>query len=79
MDFAAIVHRQRAFFQCGATRPAESRRAQLQKLCGAIEAGEPTLTEALHADPRKSPYQTYTTEIGRVLQELRHTLRRLPA
>ena len=79
MDFAATVQRQRAFFQSGATRPLEFRRAQLRKLHDALVAHEPALLAALHADLRKSPHEAYTTEIGLVLSELRHALRHLPA
>jgi aldehyde dehydrogenase (NAD+) len=79
MDFAAVVQRQRACFQSGATRPLEFRRAQLRKLHLAIEAREQPLIEALHADLRKSPLEAYLAEIGLVLGEIRHALRRLPA
>jgi aldehyde dehydrogenase (NAD+) len=79
MNFAATVRRQRAFFQSGATRPLEFRRAQLRKLHDALMAHEAALLAALHADLRKSPCEAYTTEIGLVLGELRHALRRLPA
>ena len=77
MDFAAAVRRVRTFFLSGATRPQEFRRAQLQRLCHGIEAGERALSDALHADLRKSPYQAYATEIGLVLAELRHAMRQL--
>ena len=79
MDFAATVLRQRAFFQSGATRPREFRRAQLAALLEVIQAGETTLSEALYADLRKSPYEAYATEIGLVLSEIRHALRHLTA
>ena len=79
MDCAAIVQRQRSFFQSGATRPMEFRLAQLRKLREAIEAREELLAKALHADLRKSSYQAYATEIGLVLSELRHAARYLPA
>ncbi len=78
-DFALMVQRQRAFFESGATRTVAFRRAQLRKLGGAIEAREALVLEALHADLRKSPYHAFTTEIGLVLDELRHAVRRLPA
>jgi aldehyde dehydrogenase (NAD+) len=78
MDFAATIARQRAFFQTGATRSLEFRRAQLQKLHDAILARETPLFDALYADLRKSPYAAYTTEIGFVLSDIRHTLRSLP-
>jgi len=79
MDFAAAVQSQRAFFQTGATQSLEFRRAQLRKLLDALVAHEPALLSALHADLRKSPHEAYTTEIGLVLGEIRHALRRVGA
>ena len=78
MEFAAIVQRQRDFFQSGATRPLAHRQARLRQLQDAIQAGEPLLLEALHADLRKSPAEAYGSEIGLVLAELRFALRHLP-
>lgn len=79
MDFAPVIERQRAFFQTGATRPPEFRRAQLRKLEQAIASHERQLFDALHGDLRKSPHEAYATEVGLVLSELRHASRRLPA
>lgn len=73
-----LIQRQRAFFQSGATRPLEFRRAQLQKLRDALEAGEAALLGALHADLRKPAAEAYLGEVGFVLSEIRHTLRHLP-
>ncbi len=77
MGFAATVQRQRAFFQTGATRPLEFRRAQLTRLAAALEGHEANLLSALQADLGKSPFQGYATEIGLVRSELRHALRNL--
>jgi aldehyde dehydrogenase (NAD+) len=77
MDFADLVYRQRAFFQTGATRPIEFRRAQLEKLSTALVRHEATLLAALHADLRKSPGQAYTSEIGLLQAEIRCALKRL--
>ena len=78
MDLAPLIQRQRAYFQTGATRPLEFRRAQLQKLRRAIEAREASLLDALHADLHKSAMEAYTTEVGLVLSELRHAFHHLP-
>jgi len=77
MDFAATSQRQRAFFQTGATRSVEFRRAQLGRLAGALERHEAKLLAALHADLRRSPMQGYTTEIGLVQAEIRHAQKHL--
>lgn len=79
MNFAAAVQRQRTFFQTGATRPLEFRRAQLRKLENALVANETALLSALHADLRKSAHDAYFGEIGFVLSEIRHATRRLPS
>jgi len=75
MDFSATVLRQRTFFHSGATRSLDFRRAQLQKLLSAIEAGQELLSEALFRDLHKSPHEAYLTEIGLVLSEVRNALR----
>jgi aldehyde dehydrogenase (NAD+) len=79
MDLAQLVHRQRAFFDTGATRPLDWRRAQLRKLHDALLLHEPALSAALGADLRKSSHEAYTSEFGLVLSEIRHALRHLPA
>ena len=77
MDFATTVQRHRAFFQSGATRPLEFRRAQLEKLLVALEENEDALLAALQADLRKSPDQAYVTEIALVQTEIRCALKNL--
>ena len=77
MEFAVIVQRQRAFFQTGATRPIEFRRAQLEKLSAALARHEARLLAALHADLRKSPGQAYTSEIGFLQAEIRCAVKNL--
>lgn len=79
MDVATLVQRQRAFFQSGATRPLDFRRAQLRRLGDALAAHEAALLAALQADLRKSAQEAWASEIGFVLSDLRHALRRLPA
>lgn len=78
MDFTAAIAHQRGYFQSGATRSLEFRRAQLIKLLEAIEAHEGLILEALHSDLRKSPQEAYASEIGLVLGEIRHAIRHLP-
>ncbi len=77
MISADTVHRQRAFFETGATGALDFRRAQLQKFSAALERHEASLLAALQADLHKSPCQGYTTELGLVQAELRHALKNL--
>ena len=77
MDFANSSQRQRAYFQTGATRSVAFRRAQLERLAGALERHEAALLAALKADLGKSPGQGYASEFGLVQTEIRHALRHL--
>ncbi len=77
MDFAAANQRQRAFFQSGATRSVTFRRAQLERLAGALGRHEAALLSALQADLGKSLSQGYASEFGLVQMEIRHALRNL--
>lgn len=77
MDITAVIARQRAFFQSGATRSNEFRRAQLEKLKAVLEEHEAELLAALHADLRKNPHEAYAAEIGFVIGEIRHALKHL--
>jgi aldehyde dehydrogenase (NAD+) len=79
MDFTRLIRRQRDYFDSGATRLLDYRRAHLRKLQEALLLNEPALLSALHADLRKPPQEAYTAEIGFVLGEIRHALHRLPA
>src|SRR5688572_28284276 len=77
MDFATVVQRHRSFFQSGATRPQEFRRAQLEQFLAALDQNEAALLAALHADLRKSPDQAYATEMALVQAEIRCALKNL--
>ena len=78
MNFADTVHRQRAFFETGATRALDFRRAQLQKFSAALARHEAGLLAALQADLRKSPFQGYASELGLLQAEIRHAQKHLP-
>jgi aldehyde dehydrogenase (NAD+) len=67
----------RKYFDSGATRSYEFRRAQLQKLKTAILAHEQQLYDALRADLNKSPEETWVTETGMVIAELNTALKNL--
>lgn len=65
------------FFQSKQTRSINFRLAQLDKLKQAIIEFEPKITEALRKDLGKHPFESYTTEIGYVLNSITHTKKRL--
>ena len=71
MEFEAMVSRQRAFWNTGATRSVEWRLNQLKKLEQALEEREEALCAALKADLGKAAYESWLSEIGMTLGELR--------
>lgn len=67
----------RRFFNSGATRPYRFRIEQLKKLKASILKHEKDLYDALHADLKKSPEESWVTEIGMVISELRAAINNL--
>lgn len=76
-DIPALVTKQKQFFATGRTRDLSFRRTQLEKLFNAVRDAEKELTEAFLADMHKSRIESYITETGLVLKEIRHHLRHL--
>ena len=72
-----LGNKQFQYFQEGITLPYEFRKSQLLLLKAAIETYQDEIIEALHKDLGKSEFETYTTEIGFVLSEIKHTLKHL--
>lgn len=72
-----ILQLQRQFFRSGVTRSVESRIAHLSQLKQAIQKYESRLTEALYQDLGKSEFESYTTEIGFMLDSISHTIRQV--
>lgn len=72
-----ILDRQLEYYRTGATRSLAFRRAQLRALYDAVSAHEGELSRALADDLGKAPCESYSTEIGFVLSEIRHTLSHL--
>jgi aldehyde dehydrogenase (NAD+) len=77
MDIPALVSRQREYFLGGATLEPSERKESLLRLQKAILAREKEIAEALHADLRKSPFESYMSETGMVLDELRYIAKHL--
>ncbi len=73
----ALLKSQQLFFASGKTRNLLFRKEALKKLRSAILMHEEELYEALHKDLHKSPFESYATEIGFVLDELRFHLKKL--
>ncbi|THB70242.1 MAG: aldehyde dehydrogenase [Gammaproteobacteria bacterium] len=72
-----VVKSQREYFESGATRSYKFRIAQLKKLRKAIKDYELEFTAALKTDLGKAPFESYATEIGFVLHDIRYTIKKL--
>lgn len=78
-DIGDVMRRQREYFASGATLPVKARVDALKRLYAAISAHENEICHALHADLGKSATESYMSEIGMVLVELRHMIKHLPS
>lgn len=79
MDIESIVKRQRDFFATGATLPVSARVDALKRLQANIRAAEKDLQAAMKQDLNKSGFESYMAEIGMVLDEVGHAVKKLPA
>ncbi|MBE9200878.1 MULTISPECIES: aldehyde dehydrogenase [unclassified Nodularia (in: cyanobacteria)] len=75
-DVAAIIGKQREFFQTGKTKDITFRLAQLKILKQAIVENKQSIIEALQADLQKPEFETYATEIG-VVNEIDDAIKHL--
>ncbi|WP_203246040.1 aldehyde dehydrogenase [Sporosarcina beigongshangi] len=76
-DVEVMIASQRNFYFTGETRSVAFRIAMLSKLKEAIQLHEAAILEALHLDLRKSPFESYVTEIGFVLSSISHMIKNL--
>ena len=67
----------RRLFNSGITRPYSFRKEQLKKLKNSLLNHEQALYDALYADLKKSPEESWVTETGLVIAELNAALRNL--
>ncbi|PLT33135.1 aldehyde dehydrogenase [Bacillus sp. V5-8f] len=65
------------FFHTNQTKDINFRLRQLQRLKEGIMKYESKITEALEHDLGKHPFESYTSEIGFVLNSITHTMKRL--
>lgn len=72
------LQRLRLFFESGATQPLTFRKRQLQLLKEAILKYEQSLYDALYSDLKRSPEESWVTELGVVMAEINVALRNLP-
>jgi aldehyde dehydrogenase (NAD+) len=72
-----LVDRQREYFFSGATRELDARRRALEAVRNAVVAHESKIVEAVAADMRRAPLETFTFEIAMILGEVEFTLSQL--
>jgi len=67
----------RRYFESGATKPYAFRKEQIKKLQKTVEAHEQAIFDALYADLHKSKEESWATENGFFITELKETLSNL--
>ena len=75
--FSKLTEAQKQFFETGRTRDLAFRICQLQLLADAMRKNETVLEEALKKDLGKSVIESYATEVGFVLADIRYTIQNL--
>jgi aldehyde dehydrogenase (NAD+) len=75
--FSELNQKQTDYFNEGITLSIEFRKSQLLLLKKAIETYQDEISEALSLDLGKSEFESFTTEIGFVLSELKHTIKNI--
>ncbi len=76
-DVEAMISAQRSYYYTGETNKAGFRKEMLLRLKDVILKNENEITEALYKDLRKSPFESYVTEIGFVLSSITHMIKNL--
>ena len=71
------LQQQRRFFESGATRPYAFRKQQLMSLKKAVEDHEEEIYDALYIDLHKSREETWVTENGFFMTQLKETIKHL--
>ena len=77
MNFNEILERQKKFFATQKTKNLKYRKEQLEKLKRVIQNNENLLNEAIYKDFGKSKFDTFTTEISFVLNDIDYYLKNL--
>ena len=76
-EIAAIVERQRHYYNSGATLPVANRVAALKKLRKALIEHEVEISKAIRSDLGKSAEESYMCETGLVISEISYLLRHI--
>lgn len=76
-NLTAQLQKTRAYFDSGATKSYEFRKQQLLRLRAAVLQHETELLQAFKTDLKRNQEESWVTEIGFVLAEIKHTLKHL--
>ena len=79
MNTKSLVALQREYFESGATRSLEFRMNALKNLQQAVKDNEALIEAAMKSDLNKTAFESYMTETGLVLEEIRYHLKHLPS
>lgn len=71
------LQQHKQFFKSGVTRPIQYRKELLEKFSAVIKNHEAEIIDALKKDLNKSEMETYATEIGILLEEIRFVLKHI--
>jgi aldehyde dehydrogenase (NAD+) len=77
MEIEKILQSQREFFKTQQTKSLAFRKMYLEKLKNLIISNEDLLYEAIHKDFGKSKFDTFTTEISFILNDIDYYLKNL--
>ena len=71
-DVEQMLEDQRSYYYTGATKSADFRKAQLERLKQVILSNEQSILDALKKDLGKSEFEAYSSEIGIVIDSINH-------
>lgn len=77
MDLNTVFQSQRNFFRAQKTKDLSFRKENLQKLKTILKSNEDRLVKAIYLDFSKSSFDTYSTELGLVYNEIDYFLKNL--
>lgn len=76
-EIKALLKTQRAFYGKGRTKDIDFRIRQLLRLQGSIRKYEEEILKALKKDLNKAPFESYATEIGMVIEEIKYLVKNI--
>lgn len=76
-DYKALLESQKSYFKNGFTKPIDFRIKQLNALKKLLKDNEQAIIDAVYKDFRKSPFETFGTEIGLVINEINYALKNI--